>query len=87
MATECLFEQSLALESSLECGDFVHKLLTCRKAPCFCRPMNFRTATAASRFAPTLPVVVRDVVPVALSLVSLVITVVLLLPLTGAGST
>jgi hypothetical protein len=63
----------------------MHKLLTCPKAPCFCRPMNFRTATAASRFAPTLPVVVRDVVPVALALV--VVVVLLITASTGAGST
>ena len=46
--------------------------------------MNFTTPTFAARTASALTAVVRDVVPVA---VLVVVVVLLISPLTGAGST
>jgi hypothetical protein len=51
--------------------------------------MNFNTPTLAARTASALPAAVRDVVLVAVvpALIAVVVVVLLISPLTGAGST
>jgi hypothetical protein len=51
--------------------------------------MNFNTPTFAARTASALPAAVRDVVLVAVvpALIAVVVVVLLISPLTGAGST